>query len=416
MQKSVGYFQLVRDNANFRNLWFGQIVSLLGDWFNLIASASLIATLTQSGVAVGGLFVIRMLAPFLISPVAGVFADRYNRKRLLVLTDISRAVIVLGFLLVREPEHIWLLYTLTAIQLAISGFFYPARSAILLDIVSEDELGASNALSSATWSIMLSLGAALGGLATGQWGIYPSFIIDGCTFLVSAVFIAKLSYIQPASSQDASGRILAALREYVEGIRFLLENRDILVISLLKAANSLATGAYQIVQLYLAEQIYIIGAGGSTSLGLFYAVVGAGTGFGPIWARYFTGDLDKSMRIAIAGSYVFVALGLAMSAPLPAFWLVLLGVFLRGLGGGVNWVFSTQLLLQSVPNRVLGRVFSTEFAMMTLAGAVAAYGGGWGMDRSSLSISLMIWWMVATSVIFGLLWTIWLILRRRSVN
>jgi MFS family permease len=153
----VGYIQLLRKNTNYRNLWFGQIVSLLGDWFNLIASASLIGILTQSGVAVGGLFVVRLLAPFLVSPVAGVVADRYNRKTILIITDITRALTVLGFLFIRESGQVWLLYVLTAIQLGISGFFFPARSAILPDVVSSQELGAANALGSATWSIMLAL-------------------------------------------------------------------------------------------------------------------------------------------------------------------------------------------------------------------------------------------------------------------
>ena len=78
--KSVGYLQLMRQNPNFRWLWGGQVVSLLGDWFNLIASAILIAELTGSGLAVGVLFTIRMLAPFAVAPIAGICADRYNRK------------------------------------------------------------------------------------------------------------------------------------------------------------------------------------------------------------------------------------------------------------------------------------------------------------------------------------------------
>ena len=169
---SVSYGSLLRGNINFRYLWSGQIVSLLGDWFNLIASATLVAELTQSGIAVGGLFVVRMLAQLLVSPFAGVAADRYNRKRLLILTDIGRAITVLGFLFVREPEQVWLLYVLTIIQMAMSGFFFPARNAILPDIVSRRELGAANALSSATWSVMLAFGAALGGIVAGTlWSL-----------------------------------------------------------------------------------------------------------------------------------------------------------------------------------------------------------------------------------------------------
>ena len=120
----VGYGELIRGNANFRYLWIGQIISLLGDWFNLIASASLIAMLTRSGFAIGSLFIVRMLAPFLVSPLAGVVADRYNRKQILIVADIVRGVAVFGFLLVREPGDVWLLYTLTAIQMGISSFSF----------------------------------------------------------------------------------------------------------------------------------------------------------------------------------------------------------------------------------------------------------------------------------------------------
>ncbi|MCH8339257.1 MAG: MFS transporter, partial [Chloroflexi bacterium] len=98
--RSVGYLQLIRANVDFRYLWSGEIISLFGDWFNLIGSAALIAQLTGSGLAVGGLFVIRMLAQFVGTQVGGVAADRYNRKRLLISTDLARAVIVLGFLFV----------------------------------------------------------------------------------------------------------------------------------------------------------------------------------------------------------------------------------------------------------------------------------------------------------------------------
>jgi MFS family permease len=410
----VGYKDLILKNHNFRYLWFGQIVSLLGDWFNLIASASLIANLTKSGLAVGGLFVVRMLAPFLISPIAGVFADRYNRKKLLILCDILRAIVVSGFLLVREPGQVWLLYTLTAIQLAISGFFYPARSAILPEVVSKNELGAANALGSSTWSIMLSLGAAFGGLVAGQWGIYPSFVIDALSFLISAILITQIHYEQLFQQKETSATIIGAFKEYVDGIRYLLENRGILIISLLKAANSLTTGSFQVIQVYLAEQFYVIGTGGSISLGLIYAVVGAGTGVAPILARKFTADRDRPMRIAIIVGWAITVVGLVLTAPIPAFWLLLLGVLVRGLGGGINWVFSTQILLQSVPNRVQGRVFSTEFAAMTLAGAVAAYLGGWGMDQPAIGISEIIWAMAISSLAIGALWTFYFIVRDKK--
>ncbi len=404
----IGYGELIRGNRNFRYLWFGQIVSLLGDWFNLIASASLVAMLTQSGFAVGGLFVVRMLAPFLVSPIAGVVADRYNRKHILIITDVMRALTVLGFLLVREAGHVWLLYALTAIQLAISGFFFPTRNAILPDLVPPRGIGAANAISSATWSVMLALGAAIGGLVSGYWGIYPAFIIDGLTFLLSAVLIAQIRLdVKPAL--DASDKTIgASLRQYLDGLRYLGEHTDTLVIALHKAAIALIMfSGFQVVQVAISEDIFVIGIGGGISLGLMFGINGVGTGIGPILARRFTGDRDRSLRLAILLGYLIGALGLAITGTLINFGTVLFGTLLRGVGGGIIWVFSTQLLLQLVPGHIRGRIFATEFAIFTLASAVGASLTGALLD-SSVGISGLIWAMAGLSLTPAALWALWL--------
>lgn len=400
----VGYFDLVRYNANFRNLWIGQIVSLLGDWFNLVASATLIAMITESGLAIGGLFVVRMLAQFLASPIGGVLADKYNRKRLLLLTDIIRAVIVLGFLLVRGPEHVWLLYTLTAIQMALGGIFFPTRNAIIPDVVRQSELGAANALSSATWSTMLALGAALGGIVAGEWGLQPAFVIDSLTFVVSAFFISRVVYQKPEAIQEGAPGRLNIFSQYAEGLLYLKARPDISVLALQKTAQALAiTSAFQIIQVALATQIYPIGEGGSTSLGIFYAVVGVGTGLGPILARIFTGDDEKKLRWSILLGYPISSLGLLIMAALVNFPVTLGGTLLRGFGVAMGWVFSTQILLEVVPNRVRGRVFSAEFALLTLAQAFGAGLGGWAYDTLKITSAQLLVIMAALSLLFGLL-------------
>jgi MFS family permease len=419
--KPVGYLDLVRKNRDFRFLWTGQIISLLGDWFDLIASAALISYLTRSGLAVGSLFVIRMLAPFLVSPLAGVLADRYNRKRLLITADILRGVIVLGFLGVRTVEQVWLLYVITAIQLAFSGIFFPARNAIIPDIVSHPELGAANAISSTTWSVMLSLGAAIGGIAAGEWGVYPAFVIDSFSFFCSAFFISHIHYThelyKPAVA-ERGGKILAvAYRQYIDGLKYLKDHKDILAISLHKSAVSLVVGgAFQVIQVILAERIFVIGDNGGTSLGLLYAFAGIGTGIGPILARVFTGDRDRLLRVALALSYGIGVIGLAMTAPLASFALVLLGTFIRSLGSGINWTFSTQLLLEWVPDKMRGRVFSSEFAMFTLANAISSAAGGWLLDNTGLGIGTIIWWMAALLVVPGVLWAAWTMFGKTSAD
>jgi MFS family permease len=410
--KPVGYLDLVRKNHDFRFLWTGQIISLFGDWFDLIASASLISHLTSSGLAIGSLFVVRMMAPFLVSPLAGVLADRHNRKRLLIVADILRGIIVLGFLLVRTEQQAWLLYVITAIQLAFSGVFFPARNAIIPDIVSRSELGAANAISSTTWSVMLALGAAIGGIVAGEWGIYPAFIIDSISFFCSAYFISRVHYTHDkynlAETNQGERQIKAAFRQYVDGLKYLKTHKDIFAITLHKTAIALLiSGAFQVLQVALAQQVFIIGKNGSTSLGLLYAFAGIGTGVGPILARVFTGDRDRLLRLALTLSYGIGVIGLAMTAPLASFALVLLGTFVRSLGGGVNWTFSTQLLLEWVPDGVRGRVFSSEFAMFTLANAISSAAGGWLLDNTSLGIKGILWWMTGLMIIPGILWYGW---------
>ncbi|MCL4832868.1 MAG: MFS transporter [Caldilineaceae bacterium] len=402
---AVGYAALVRGNPNFRNLWLGQIVSLLGDWFNLIASAALVGALTQSGLAIGSLFVVRMLAPFLISPIAGVVADRYNRKHILIAADLVRAVTVFGFLFVREPGHVWILYTLTAVQLALSGFFFPARNAILPDVTTPEELGAANALSSATWSVMLAVGAALGGLVSGTWGIYPAFVIDGLTFLLSAFFIWQVRVHSVPSLAASDKSVAAAVGQYVEGLRYLRQNLDVLAVAVQKGVNSFfLSSGFQVLQVAIAQDVFVIGEGGGVSLGLMFALAGVGTGLGPILARRYTGDRNRALRWAIALGYLIGGAGMVLTAPLTSFGVVLLGTALRGIGGGMIWVFSTQLLLQTVPGQVRGRVFAMEFAIFYLASAAASSLVGAGLD-TSLGISGVIWWMAGLSLIPAGLWT-----------
>jgi MFS family permease len=410
MNESTGYLALVRGNADFRNLWYGQTISLLGDWFNLIASAALVASLTGSGLAVGGLFVVRMLAPFLVSPLAGVAADRFDRKKLLIATDLVRALVVLGFLIVRSPEQLWLLYTLTAVQLAMMGFFFPARNAILPDIVSSRELGAANAITSTTWSVMLALGAAIGGIVSGTWGIHAAFVIDSLTFIVSAFFIYRVRYrSRTSASEGRVATLRSGLSYHIEGLSFLRGHMDVFSITLQKAAMCLfVLGGYEVIQVTIARNVFVIGEAGGISLGIMYAVIGLGSGIGPIAARAIAGDRDRAMRGMIFLSYLFMAVGLLIVSKLSSFGIVLVGILLRSMGAGTIWVFSTQLLLQTIPERVRGRVFATEFAMLTLAMASGAAIGGLALDRTTIGVAGLLqlmsvlvlvpasWWGVLT--------------------
>ena len=401
IRTSVGYLQLMRQNPNFRWLWGGQVVSLLGDWFNLIASAILIAELTGSGLALGILFTIRMLAPFAVAPLAGICADRYNRKYLLIITDLVRAVVVLGFLFVQDASDIWLLYALTVLLFGVSGLFSPARSAILPDITSPQELGTANTLGAATWSVMLAVGAAIGGLTTGLFGSQTAFVIDGFTFAISGGLLLKIRL--PRTSSETSG---IPGRAKLTALRYMLQHPDILFIALHKAAISLLmSSGVQVILVEIAKNYFVIGVGGALSLGAMYCMNGIGSGIGPIFTRRWTGDRDKPLRISISWGYVIASIGIGITATLFNFGVVLLGGLVRSIGGGIAWVFSTQLLLQRAPNEIRGRIFGTEFAFFTLMGGASSLITGALLDRFQLQDIL--WGMAALNLIPALLWWLW---------
>lgn len=401
------YVDLVATNRSYRNLWLGQVLSLAGDWFNVIATATLVQQLTGSSAHVGWLFAIRMLAPFLVSPFAGLVADRFDRRRVLMVTDVLRACVVLAFLVVDEPGEVWLLYALTFVQLGLSGFFFPAHRALLPQVAGREQLGTAIALGAATWSTMLAAGAVAGGVVAGLFGVYPAFVIDALTFLASVAFLSR---VRPAPRESAilGGGLRAAIQQYLDGWRYLRRHVDVALVALQKAANTLlVAGAFQVVQVALAEQVFVIGAGGSTSLGILWSTVGIGTGVGPILVRRFTGDDPRRLRIALGVSYFVTGTGLAIVASATTFPVALVGALLRGVGAGVNWVFSTQLLLVLVPDRVRGRVFSTEFAVLTLCSSAGSALAGQALEIPSVGIRSTLWCMAGLVVVPGVLWSLW---------
>src|SRR5258706_11326660 len=190
--RPAGYIELLRGNRSFRQVWLGHVVSQLGDWVDTIALCTIILNLTGSGRAVGLLLVARFVPSFLVGSLSGVVADRFNRRSIMIISDLLRAVVVLGFLFVRRADQLWIIYFLTVVQLALSTFFEPAKTAIIPSIVSDRELVAANAISSVTWSAMLTIGAAIGGVVTGWFGTDVAFILDSMTYLLSAALITSV--------------------------------------------------------------------------------------------------------------------------------------------------------------------------------------------------------------------------------
>lgn len=385
-ERKKGYVELLRANPDFSRLFIGQVISQMGDWFNSVALFTLLLSLTGSGEAVGYILILKLLPTFFVGPIAGVAADRFNRKTIMILTDVLRGILVLGFLFIERPDQVWMVYVIAALEVALSAFFDPAKSAAIPGVVSRDELIAANALSGASWSVTLALGAALGGVITDAFGRDTAFLIDALSYFVSAVFIsfARIPSARSRAGRERGGKRLSLVQvtgitDFIEGARYLKSNLRVMALLLVKSGWGLGGGVLLLLTIF-GKQIFPLGREGSASIGLFYAARGFGALIGPLIASRLTSGTPRAMRRAITVAFFVSALFYLLFAQSPVLAIALLFVVGAHSGGSVQWVFSTTLLQMEVPDRFLGRVFALEMAMVTLTMSISTYVTGRILD------------------------------------
>lgn len=366
----AGYWEVVRHNRNFRRLWIAEVVSLLGDWFNTIALYALVSELTGSPLALGAVFIFKMLPLGLASPLAGLIVDRLNRRRVMIASDLLRAVLVLGFLTVDRAVEVPLLYLLIALQTVTGAVFQPARSASLPNITSPRELLTANALSAATWSTMLAIGAALGGFATEWLGTDLVFLIDSGTYLVSAVFVFRTVIPQSTEESEPGPLLPTAARNIVEGWRYLREHPRSGRIAFTKAAWSLGGGGMVYMLTLLGGEV--APAAQATGIGVLFAVRGLGTGVGPIVGRKLFVDA-RAWPTVMGANILLSGVAYATLSRLPFAWVVAVPILLAHAGSGANWVFANVLLQRRTADRYRGRVFATEWLLIMSADALSIF-------------------------------------------
>ena len=405
------YITLLKSNKHYRWLWLSQVISLTGDWFNLIAITTLVVKMSGSGIAMSSLFLARLLPPFFLGPIVGVVADRFDRRKILITSDILRVFVVLGFLLVKDASQLWMLYALTILQLSISAFFEPTRAALVPSLVKRENLVTANALDGTTWSTMLALGAALGGVVAVLFGISAAFIADALTFALSAWFVSRITV--PAKVKETKIP-QSSLGNYIDGLRYLWHQPHILALALVKGAMALSFGVADVIQVMFAENIFRIGENSSATLGIIYAAIGIGTGFAPLLARRFARENGNAMCWAIAASFALNAIGFLGVAWAPTLSIFLVMTIIRSGGSGIGWVYSSALLQMAVPDKFRGRVFAFDLATYTLAAALSTYWAGFAFDHLSFSPRNIAMMAALMGVITLVIWMSYHYFQRRS--
>jgi MFS family permease len=378
------YIQLLRRNPDYARLWMAQAISLLGDWFSTIALLGLVARFSDSsGVAVSALLVARFLPPLIVGPFAGVLVDRLNRKMLMIVSDSTRVVIVLFFLLVNDASHLWLVYVLTALQFSLSALFEPARSAILPRLVKPDDLVKANFLGSATWSVMLAAGAAIGGAVATLFGTSTALLIDASTFALSALFIASIRVSTATNTRSGDDQAPSADSTsqlgFRDGLRYIAQRPATAATLLIKLGGSI--GSVDTLMTIYATTLFVVGENGTGSLGVFYTAFGIGAVLSPIILNRFNQDSVRIMRRYVALGYAVITLGWFLFGGAPSLFLAALGILVKAMGTSIYWTYSSVILQKTVPDKFLGRVFALDLAGFQLSTVLSIIITGWILDR-----------------------------------
>jgi MFS family permease len=410
----VGYWTLIRSNRNFRLLWMGDVISFFGDWFNTIAMYAIVERLTGSPFALGLVFVTKMLPMGLASPVAGLIADRFNRRKLMIISDLARAVVVLGFLLVRDAGDLPLLYTLAVLQVAIGAVFIPARGASIPNITTPQELVTANTLMAATWSTILAIGAGLGGFATDLFGEHAVFVIDSLSYVVSGALLIPTVIPQKTDVVERGrGILLQAAKDIKDGWKHLHIFPAVGRITLAKSAWALGGGGLVFMLAVLGGEL--MPASPAVGIGILFSVRGLGTGIGPILARRWF--LDERTWPAVLGACLAVSgifyLGVGV-APWSSLILISLLIAVAHALSGANWVLSNVMLQKRTVDNFRGRVFSTELLLLTVVNAISIVSASVLLEADFISLRGCILVFAAVTTTVGFLWLLKIVPAERA--
>src|SRR5215469_10845342 len=183
---------------NFALLWLATLISRAGDWVLLVGLPIYVYVLTHSVLAISITLVAAFLPQIALGSVAGVLVDRWDRKQIMVISNLLLALALLPLLLVRTPDRVWIIYVVAFVETSLEQFFTPAENALLPALVGEEHLVPANSLNSLVQNLSRLLGPALGGLVAAAFGLLGIVVADALSFVLAAGLIAAISGVATA--------------------------------------------------------------------------------------------------------------------------------------------------------------------------------------------------------------------------
>ncbi len=389
MMTSLTYNQLLRGNRAFRQLLGGQVASELGNWFNFIAALGLVRSVSNGAPEATALLLVARLLPFaLFAPIAGTFVDRLSRRTVMILSDVGRGIAALGFFFVGDADDLWIAYLCTVAGTMLAAFFEGAKNAALANIVGRDGMLAGNALMFSSRFLLMSIGAAAGGLAAGALGYDAAFALNAVAFIISAfcIWLIPEAAMHPDAAMrqaahdanDARG-FVRVWRDLREGWAYILAHRLVAAILGVNILWAIGGGMLNLIYDQLGGVYFARREGwsGDTAVSIFYVAAGAGMVIGMLAARRLGSYVELRGRVPgfIGWTLILHGVIFALTGLMPTLWLAALMVLLSRIIVAVEFAVQETLIMRLLPDHLRGRIFTTdraaEIGVMSIATAAA---------------------------------------------
>ncbi len=376
MEKKAG--NTLRQNKSFMFLMSAQVISNLGDWLSIMAIFSLMAFKWNTSPLEMSFVIISLGLPMtVLGPVAGVIADRMNRKTIMVCSDFFRCIIILGLIVASVPWHVYILLILLGI---FSSLFTPAKSGMLKEIVSDDDMQQAASISSVIQDAAKIIGPAISGFLVTTAGISSVFILDSASFLLSALLLFVLPGVKPLHVKEkrTKGSVISDLKEgfqYMKTVRFILFGTGLMFVSML---------ILQMADAQFSVLIRLLETGSPALVGL--VVTCSGVGFlvtGLCLTKWQIRSPWLAMTIGIfslGGGFMIMGYLASLQLPHPFIWAPAL-TFLAASGAGLIFIPFNTAVQRLTPVHMTGRVFGLTGSIIMLATLIGPVTGGFAGNQ-----------------------------------
>ncbi|HPZ08669.1 MAG TPA: MFS transporter [Candidatus Eremiobacteraeota bacterium] len=384
-------------NRNFVLLLTGMTISRLGSGIDFIGLNLYVHHVFGSGKILGTFMMAKMLPAIFFGPLGGYLADHYSRKKIMIICDTLRALLILGYIFTKDLTTFFIIGIITS---ALDKIYTASSNAILPNIVEKEDLMKANSImrmaSSPTTVIASMAGAVIVSFLNFQW----IFIIDSLSFVISTICVTLIIIITQTEKKGSTKE--GILEEFRGTIEFLKTQPIMIFLVIVKTIDALGSGAYNM-GLPLFAKTLAMSRG--AAYGWLVGIWSAGVFFGSLMTDYISKRFKISTETFFGISILIMALGMGLTFHFNSLYPAMISIFLGGIGDGLSNVLFFTVLMKDTPDKMRGKILGTASSMVISTVAFGMGLSGFFIDKYPIRVTTdFATYMILLSVFIGIIY------------